>query len=61
MREKLSLFEGRRWINTQAISLDPDRWEADGLFEPKAAPRDLTAMASEIRSLFQTKKEAAPA
>ncbi len=59
--EKLSLFEGRRWINTQAISLDPDRWEADGLFEPKAAPRDLTAMDSEIRSLFQAKKEAAPA
>ena len=53
--EQLSRFPAPRWINTQAISLDPERWEADGLFVPKTPQRDLTAMNDEIRGLFRTR------
>jgi len=41
-----------RWINTEAISLDPDRWERDGLFAPKTAPRDFERHEHEINRLF---------
>ncbi len=50
--ETLARFEGRTWINTEAISLDPARWERDGLFAPKSAPRDYTALEAEIGRLF---------
>ena len=57
--EKLSMFPAPRWINIQAISLDPDRWQADGLFEPQTPARDLTPVDAEIRSLFRQRVEAA--
>lgn len=59
MPETLARFEGRPWINTEAISLDPERWERDGLFAPKSAPRDYSALADEIGRLL-TVKTAAP-
>ena len=40
------------WINTEAISLDPERWEQDGLFLPKTAPRDYRRHQHEIARLF---------
>ncbi|MEP7308325.1 MAG: FAD-dependent oxidoreductase [Acidobacteriota bacterium] len=42
-----------RWINTEAIGLDPDRWERDGLFSPKTAPRDYRRHQLEIAGLFK--------
>ncbi len=44
--------QGRGWINIAAISLDPSRWQADGLFEPRSSPRDYSAQAHEIERLF---------
>ncbi|MFL6332302.1 MAG: NAD(P)/FAD-dependent oxidoreductase [Pyrinomonadaceae bacterium] len=53
--EKADLFRERPWINTGAISLDPSRWEKDGLFEPKTKPRDLSHLSDEIGRLFTVK------
>jgi hypothetical protein len=50
--EQLPRFEHTRWINTEAISLDPDRWEREGLFAPKTAPRDYRRHEEEIGRLF---------
>lgn len=41
MPEQLHRFANLRWINAKAISLNPDRWEADGLFQPESQSRDL--------------------
>lgn len=50
------------WLNTEAISLDPARWEADGLFVPRSPARDMSAHEDEITRLFASKPvEAAPA
>lgn len=46
-----------RWINTEAISLDPEAWERDGLFAPRTTPRDFTAHEAEITRLFSLKPE----
>ena len=48
------------WINITAISLDPDRWEADGLFQPKTKPRDLTPLRTELERLFDREEAATP-
>jgi flavin-dependent dehydrogenase len=53
--DKLALFGSRPWINTAAISLDPERWEKDGLFRPASKPRDLTMLSHEIGRLFTLK------
>jgi flavin-dependent dehydrogenase len=53
--EKADLFKDRPWINTGAISLDPSRWEKDGLFEPKTKPRDISLLSDEIGRLFTVK------
>ena len=41
------------WIEITAISLDPDRWQADGLFEPQTPARDLGLLSGEIGALFR--------
>ncbi|MEM7112070.1 MAG: tryptophan 7-halogenase [Chloroflexota bacterium] len=53
MPEKLTMFADKRWVNIDAIGLDSNRWQADGLFEPHSAPRDLSRMENEIRRLFK--------
>ena len=60
MPDKLALFEGQRWINTCAMSLNPDHWEEDGLFKPQTRPRDYKAFDDEIRRLYRF-KNAVPA
>jgi flavin-dependent dehydrogenase len=50
--EKMPLFKDSHWINTAAISLHPDQWEADGLFSPRTRPRDLNHMETEMCRLF---------
>jgi hypothetical protein len=34
------------WVNAWAISLDPECWEADGLFIPASPPRSLRSLRS---------------
>ena len=40
MPEKLEMFS-KLWINPYAITLDPSRWEQDGLFKPMAPEKDI--------------------
>ncbi len=58
MPEKLDLFQEPIWLNVNAISLDPEAWEKDGLFEPKTEPRDLKNMESQILEMIHYKTEA---
>lgn len=41
MPEQLTRFSDMGWLNAWAISLDPNRWEVDGLFQPQSKRRDL--------------------
>ena len=41
MPELLNKFSEPVWLNVQAMSLDPNAWEAEGLFKPTSQPRDL--------------------
>jgi len=43
--------------NVEAISLEPDRWETDGLFCPATRPRDIALLDAEIRRLFRRETE----
>lgn len=58
--EQLDRFKDPRWINTSAISLAPDRWERDGLFEPKSFPREFSALEREMCRLFVYKADGLP-
>jgi flavin-dependent dehydrogenase len=58
---KAGPFETNPWINTAAISLDPSKWEEDGLFSPRTQPRDLSLLRNEIGRLFVTKEARLPA
>jgi flavin-dependent dehydrogenase len=49
MPEKLAMFPSPVWLNAWAISLDPEQWERDGLFEPKSKPRDLKRVMEPLR------------
>ena len=53
--ERAALLAATRWINIEAISLDPSRWERDGLFMPKTKPRDCGTLTSEIEGLFRVR------
>lgn len=44
----LSRFEEPVWLNVWGIGMDPSRWEADGLFEPRTEPRDLTPIRDDL-------------
>jgi len=50
---KLSMFDGPVWLNPWAISLQPDRWEKDGLFRPKSAMRDWQELRISVESLYE--------
>lgn len=41
MPEQLPRIATLGWLNAKAITLDPNRWEADGLFQPESQPRNL--------------------
>lgn len=53
--EHLEGVRSRGWLNVSAMSLDPERWEKDGLFAPRRRPRpeELKALEKEIRSLYR--------
>jgi hypothetical protein len=58
MPEKLAEFPSDVWLNAWAISLDPERWEADGLFRPTTKPRDLRPVMEQLRKHIQFKSDA---
>jgi hypothetical protein len=51
--EKLAQFPEPRWVNAWAISLQPDAWDADGLFEPTSEPRNLRHMKTNVCGIFE--------
>lgn len=56
MPEQLERFPDPVWLNAWRVGLDPERWEKERLFEPTSAPRDFSAMYTEIRSRFFVKE-----
>jgi hypothetical protein len=52
MPEQMHRFPKGTWLNAWHLSLNPERWEADGMFSPKSAPRDLTPILEQIRALL---------
>ena len=56
--ERLEEVRSRGWLNVAAISLDPGRWERDGLFAPKTRPRleELKKLEEEMRALYRVKE-----
>lgn len=51
---------GKKWINIQAISLNPEMWDKESLFNPSTTPRNLDSLTNEIRSLFTKVKNLFP-
>ena len=61
MPEQLHRFPKDTWLNAWQVGLDAERWEADGLFAPESAQRDLSPIREQVRALFRAKPEEAPA
>lgn len=40
------------WYQTEAMSLNPDRWQADGLFNPTTEPQDPSNIYNQLRPCF---------
>ncbi|MBL6449155.1 NAD(P)/FAD-dependent oxidoreductase [Fulvivirga sp. 29W222] len=56
MPEQMARFEENgKWININAISLDPSKWEEDKLFVPETSPRDFSKMEQEIKNALNSK------
>lgn len=58
--ETLSAFKRPFWVNVQAISLDKENWELNGLFDAESKPRDITGILRQVRELFQKPNPAMP-
>jgi len=56
MPEERAHFDDNVWLNPWKISLDPTKWEEEGLFAPKSEPRDLTALHHEVLGLFEVRE-----
>jgi hypothetical protein len=48
MPEMLAKVSSHSWLNAWAISLDASKWEADGLFNPKSEPRNLSTIKQQL-------------
>ena len=46
------LLEKKPWANAWRIHLDPEKWEADGVFAPETAPRSLASMRDNFTGIF---------
>jgi hypothetical protein len=55
MPEQLAMFPANTWLNAWAISLDAERWEADGLFQPQTQPRSLERVMQPLRKHIHSK------
>ena len=53
MPEYLGQFPDAIWLNAWGISLNPDKWQADRLFQPSSSPRDLDRIRRQVRGLFR--------
>ncbi len=51
--EQMHRFPENTWLNAWRLSLNPDRWDADGLFKPSTAARDLRPIRNDVRSIFR--------
>ena len=60
MPEKLAEFPPSVWLNAWAISLNDERWEADGLFRPTSKPRDLRPLMNQIRHYIHFESASRP-
>jgi flavin-dependent dehydrogenase len=56
--DELDRIKEAGWLNAWRIGLEPEKWDANGLFEPKSPPRDLENMYTQIRSLFKRARAA---
>ncbi|MEU2980160.1 NAD(P)/FAD-dependent oxidoreductase [Streptomyces hirsutus] len=56
--ERLEEVRARGWLNVAVLSLEPERWEKDGLFAPKSRPRldQVKALEEEMRALYRTRR-----
>jgi flavin-dependent dehydrogenase len=52
MPERRAHLDQHPWLNAWAIGLDPERWQADGLFKPTTPPRSLDRTYASLTSLF---------
>lgn len=52
MPEMVERLPDPLWLNPQGISLDPARWERDGLFRPTTPPRDLSEVRQQLEALY---------
>ncbi len=53
MPEQLPKVTSIRWLNAEAISLNPHEWGRDGLFEPSSKPRNLCRVAEPLQQILQ--------
>jgi hypothetical protein len=53
MPECLTQFPSPTWLNAWAIGLNREKWQLEGLFQPTTAPRDLSSVRQQMRSLFR--------
>ncbi|WP_194891604.1 NAD(P)/FAD-dependent oxidoreductase [Catenulispora pinisilvae] len=55
----LAPLRSRGWLNVSALSLNPDRWEKDGLFAPQSRPRpeQLAELEAEMRRLYRIRAD----
>lgn len=51
--EQLDRLRRAPWLNAWAVTLQPERWEEDGLFRPGSAARPLEEMLGQLRGLFR--------
>lgn len=51
--EYLERVQSVPWLNAWRVSLDPEKWEADGLFQPRTPSRDWSDIRQQIRSLYR--------
>ena len=53
LSEHLHRFESPIWLNAWRISLEPDKWEEDKLFQPRTKVREWQDIRTQIRGLFK--------
>ncbi|MDY6941364.1 MAG: FAD-dependent oxidoreductase, partial [Cyanobacteriota bacterium] len=53
MPEQLPKLSSTPWLNAEAISLHPERWQADGLFSPSTPPRSLERVIESLSQILQ--------
>ena len=50
--EEAHRFAKPTWLNAWSVSLDPSRWERDGLFRPQSPARELCSLEEAVFAQF---------